>query len=369
MNALERLIADKITATGPITFCEFMRLALYHPQLGYYNKAIQIGKSGADFYTNANVHPLFGAVIADAAVTCLKQISANYRKSIVEYGAGTGMLAFHILTTLQSDYPTIFESTDYVIVEQSYLCIQRQKEKLSEFGHVKWITNDQLAKKSINGFIYSNELIDAFPVNRLRLNFEELQEQFVSLDNDRLISLWLKPSSARIHEYLRENQVEMIPDQIVEINLNARKWLSEISDILNEGILLTIDYGDTANRLFSAKRMHGSLRSFSSHELNDDPFLNVGQQDITASVNFSDLISYGETVGLEKIELTNQSEWLIKNGLINRAEALQSKQSDMVAIIECRQALKDFLVPGGISDNFKVLTQRRLRIQGSRTYV
>jgi len=95
MNELERVIVDRIDSNGPITFCEFMRLALYHPELGYYSKSVRIGKAGGDFYTNADVHPMFGAVLADAIVRYLNGFPTG-TKRIVEYGAGNGKLAFDI---------------------------------------------------------------------------------------------------------------------------------------------------------------------------------------------------------------------------------------------------------------------------------
>src|SRR5258708_8616710 len=106
MNEFEHLIADRITSSDPITFCEFMRRASYHSRFSYYTKSVRIGKAGGDFYTNADTHQLFGAVIADSAVRCLNEISGSEKKSIVEYGAGNGKLALDVMTTLNAEYPT-----------------------------------------------------------------------------------------------------------------------------------------------------------------------------------------------------------------------------------------------------------------------
>src|SRR4051812_32995706 len=128
MNELERVIANRIDSTGPITFCEFMRLALYHPELGYYSKSVRIGKAGGDFYTNADVHPIFGAVLADSIVCYLNELPGG-AKRIVEYGAGSGKLAFDILTTLRAEYASIADSIDYTIVEQSRLATEHQRQR------------------------------------------------------------------------------------------------------------------------------------------------------------------------------------------------------------------------------------------------
>ena len=364
MNELEREIADRIAESGAITFCEFMRLALYHPGFGYYSKSVRIGKAGGDFYTNADVHPLFGAAVADAIAGYLDLLPSNRNKRIIEYGAGNGKLAFDILVALEADHASVLRSIDYVIVEQSHLAVQHQRQILTRFPQVKWATAGELGAEPLGSVVLSNELIDAFPVHRVRLHEGDLQEQFAGRDDQHFVSEWLKPSSSEIRRYIEENQIELVSDQIVEVNLEARKWLEQVSEIIDNGFLITIDYGDVAKRLYTPKRMQGSLRCFSSHKLNDDPFSNLGQQDITASVNFTDLVTYGAAVGFEKLELTNQSDWLVHNGLITRAEKLESAlraNGDGVAIIECRQALKDLLVPGGISDNFKVLVQRKVR--------
>src|SRR5258708_16086547 len=148
MNELERVIADRIDWTGPITFCEFMQFALYHPELGYYSKSVRIGKADGDFYTNADVHPMFGAVLADSIVRYHNELPDGVKR-IVEFGAGNGKLAFDIFTTLGAEYASIADSIDYIIVEQSRLAIEYQRTRLSHFKQVKWATADELAANPV----------------------------------------------------------------------------------------------------------------------------------------------------------------------------------------------------------------------------
>src|SRR5579871_664365 len=184
MNEMEELIAEKIRSAGPLCFCEFMDLALYHPVFGYYSTHARIGKSGADFYTNADVHQLFGSVLADVMAAYLGRLSSGGQNSIVEFGAGTGRLAFDILTTIEESYPNLAKSIKYIIVEQSPRLRQQQHETLIGFPQVCWMNIDDLIDKSITGIVFSNELIDAFPVHRVRFDGNELQEQFVGTEED-----------------------------------------------------------------------------------------------------------------------------------------------------------------------------------------
>jgi len=364
MNDLETLIAEKIESSGPISFCEFMRLALYHPDFGYYNSQVRIGKRDGDFYTNADVHNLFGAVLADAIVKYLDQIPSDKPKSIVEFGAGTGKLALDILLTLQEDYSEIASAIEYVIVEQSDRLKQRQQETLTGFSQVKWSTDEELMRAPISGVVLSNELIDAFPIHIVRFHEGELQEEFVTVAQDRFVSEWQSPSTEALAQYIDQQQITLQPNQIIEINLEAIRWMKDVSSIVSEGAVVTIDYGDVANRLYSADRPNGTLRCFSSHNLTDDPFVSIGKQDITSSVNFTALFDEGNRIGLTMEVFDRQAEWLIRNNIIQRAErfehSLQAAE-DTIAIMKCRHAVKDLLLPGGISDNFKVLIQRRVQ--------
>jgi len=339
-----------------------MSLALYHSEFGYYSKHARIGKAGGDFYTNADVHQLFGAVLADAIAACLTQIPSNKPNNIVEIGAGTGKLPLDILTTLEADYSELAKSIEYLIIEQSPFLAEQQRKSLAGFQNVRWATVNDLINGPISGIVFSNELIDAFPVHRVRVHRDELQEEFVAVENGRFVSEWKAPTTSAVADYLDRQRIALQPDQIIEVNLQAIDWLEQISSAIDKGVLITIDYGDTSQRLYRQDRPNGTLRCFSSHRLIGDPFIDVGLQDITSSVNFTALINYGERAGLATKEFISQSEWLIRNNIIARAERLERSlqaKGDIVSVMKCRQALKDLLLPGGISDNFKILVQRK----------
>jgi SAM-dependent MidA family methyltransferase len=178
------------------------------------------------------------------------------------------------------------------------------------------------------------------------------------IDPEHLGFVWREPSTQRLGEYVERLGVSLRQGQIVEINLDAIDWLARMTKALRHGFLVTVDYGDTAEVLWTSDRKFGTLRSFYRHRLVDSPLDRIGEQDITASVNFSALIEYGRDFGLELLGYERQTAFLTRLGLIERIAA-QHKPSDSLEDLKERLAVKNLFVPGGVSDSFRVLIQRR----------
>jgi SAM-dependent MidA family methyltransferase len=361
---LERQLLSRIMRDGPIPFRDFMQAALYDPDMGYYNTArAKIGPEG-DYYTSSNVHPAFGAVLARALVELWQSSPAGKEPlTILEAGAGTGRLAFDILSALRDEHGHIFERLNYLIDEVSPAMRARQKDQLAAFsGRVGWQGNgfDQYRGDAI---LFSNELIDAMPVHRVRMHRGRIEEGYVAARQDangeaRLSMIWDKVSSERIIQYIERLGASLLEGQIVEVNLDALDYLKRAANAINEGYAVTIDYGDLAAHLWSADRAEGTLRSFYRHRLSGSPLERPGEQDITASVNFTALIEYGRDFGLEKVSYERQSSFLIRMGLIDRVGEIYAG-SDAVDDLRERLLIKNLFVPGGVSDNFRVLIQKK----------
>jgi len=354
---LERRLIERIRRDGPITFRDFMQAALYDTDLGYYNtERLKIGAQG-DYYTSSNVHPAFGAVLARAFVEVW---AADEPLTIVEMGAGTGQLAKDVLTALRDEHQTIFDNLTYLLVETSPAMRMRQLERLTGFEkRIGWRELEQLEEEPVCGIIFSNEFVDALPVHRVRRVSPCLEEQYVTaVDHDRPESVWQEPSTKQLGEYIERLGISLEDGQIVEINLDAVGWLAKMNQALDHGFLITIDYGDTARALWTPHRRTGTLRSFHRHRLVDSPLERVGEQDITASVNFTALIEYGSDYGFELVSYERQTAVLTRLGLIERI-ASQLDPSDSIEDLKERLAVKNLFVPGGVSDSFRVLIQRR----------
>jgi SAM-dependent MidA family methyltransferase len=166
-------------------------------------------------------------------------------------------------------------------------------------------------------------------------------------------------SDPKLEAYWRRVGVALDEGQRAEINLAAIEWLEKIARKLERGWLLTIDYGDLAPRLYAPGQIGGTLRCFHRHRLGDDPLVRVGEQDITANVNFTALIEYGRDFGLETIEFTRLTNYLIGLGLLERAAELAQTGGDDPQSLQHRLALKQLFLPQGLAGSFRVLKQER----------
>ncbi|HSE98371.1 MAG TPA: SAM-dependent methyltransferase, partial [Blastocatellia bacterium] len=301
---LEREIVAAIERGGPITFRDFMQTALYDVRHGYYNTERPKIGPGGDYYTSSNVHPAFGAILA----RCLVDLWFESQQSpltLVEMGAGTGRLALDILTALGEEHEALAAEARYIIVETSPVMIALQRERLAAFeDRVEWRSLEEIQNAPLRSIFFSNELVDALPVHRVRLNGSRLEEMYITTGSHetgepkRLRFVWSAPSTEKLSEYLDLMQVRLSKMQEVEIGLDAIEWLAHVARAIERGFLITTDYGDIASHLYSQNRMKGTIRSFYSHRLADTPFDMVGERDITASVNFTALIEYGRRLGL-----------------------------------------------------------------------
>ena len=312
--------------------------------------------------------------------------------AIAEVGAGTGQLAADILQAFREEHRSIFDRLSYVLIETSPAMRALQQQKLAGFrDRVRWQRLDELLRSRFEGIVFSNELIDALPIHRVRMRGGRMEELYVTVPgrprsdlNDReepdtvssqleesetlvdaaaghLTFAWGDPSTARLDEYLSRTRVNLADGQIAEIGLDAIHLLRAVSSAIETGFLVTIDYGDAAEHLYGPDRREGTLRSFHKHALNDAVLERVGEQDITASVNFTALIEYGHDYGLETVSYERQASFLIRNGLIDRIAAIETGGGDVVDDLKERLAVKNLFVPGGVSDNFRVLIQRKRR--------
>jgi SAM-dependent MidA family methyltransferase len=248
-----------------------------------------------------------------------------------------------------------------------------QREKLKEFAdQVRWRELQEI--EPITGIGFSNEVVDALPVHRVRISGNEMEEQFVVVEKklcenrpdtekvndseEKLELVWHDLSTARLAAYIKRAGVRFFEGQVIEINLDAIDWLEKMSRVIARGFLLTIDYGDLAAHLYSPDRREGTLRCFYKHRLTDAPLERVGEQDITASVNFSALIDYGKDFGFAEVRYERQVNFLFRQGLIERLAAMEN--AGTLDHLKDRLAIKNLLAPGGVSDNFRVLVQRKV---------
>ncbi len=360
---LKKFILSEIRKGGPIPFSRFMEWCLYHPDDGYYrSERMRIGRDG-DFYTGPCVHPVFGALIAKQLYQMAEQLGGK-TFDVVEQGAGRGFLCEDILKWGKKHSSPFYQCLRYHLIETSPHLLKKQKERLSEHekeGKVVWM--DPLAfedgRALMEGCFLSNELVDAFPVHQVFLDHGSLKEIYVTEDGGQLKEEPGKPSDPRIASYFESMDIVLQEGQRAEVNLEALDWMEKVSRCLKKGFVLTIDYGYLAEELYGPHRREGTLLCYTQHRPSDNPYEQLGEQDITAHVNFTSLIQKGEEVGLRLTGLVPQYRFLIALGLLQEIESLEREMSEIDAL-QLRLSVKHLIEPEvGMGEVFKVLIQHK----------
>ena len=361
MNELIQIIKDRIRMSGPITFAKFMQLALYHQGYGYYSSdRTRIGKEG-DYYTSPCVHPAFGEIIGRFIYKVYKTLDIQ-EFTIVEMGAGKGYLALDVLDSIKRDQPEFYSNLNYLMVEISPTLVEEEKSILKDhIRKIKFLNSiSDIEDEEVAGVFISNELLDSFPFHRLKYIKDNFQEIYVGLRNDQFTEILDSLSTIELKNYIDRYDIEFREGQEVEINLNAGKWLSDVSRVITRGFVLTIDYGFLAPELFNPTRMTGTSKCLYKHSANDDPLTHIGEQDITAHVDFSNLIRVGESVGLNTFKYITQGQFLIDWGILDIVERYSSKdKSSKTSEQKHILAIKNLFLPELMGDKFKVLIQEK----------
>ena len=332
MNGNPQLVAylqQRILERGRIPFSEYMDAVLYHPEYGYYQQdTLRIGAAG-DFYTAADLDPAMGILLAKL----FGRMSVGIDQfCLVEIGAGNGQLARHILEA---------QVFPYSIVERSPALRRRQRENLQGFS-VQWC--DELPSE-ISGCVFSNEFYDALPVRRFVRRNGKVKELFVA---EGFAEVEGAPET--------EIDLPLLGEGCrADVAFEAIDWVRRIAGSIRSGYHLAIDYGYLREELFAHSQ--GTLMCYRKHGATEDPYSAIGEQDITAHVNFSDLIDCGESVGLETVGYRNQMGFLLDLGVMDLMEPLAARQD--VPSIRRLQAMKSLILPPMMGERFKVLLQRK----------
>lgn len=356
-SPLATVLQKSILAQGPLSFAAFMESCLYHPQYGYYMGARQrIGREG-DFFTSSSVHAIFGQLIAKQLHQMWEILGCPADFIVAEQGAGTGHIALDILTALQADYPDFYSKLRYCIVEISEDNRFRQRELLvSHQARVSWCEQSDLS--GMVGCYLSNELVDAFPVHLVEKREGKLLEVCVSVAHGTFYEILQEPTTEALSAYLKWVGVELADGNRAEINLAAPSWLSNVAGLLQRGFVLTIDYGYLASELFAPWRTSGTLMCYYQHTTDDNPYIRIGEQDLTTHVDFSALIKAGEESGLQKLFYGDQCKFLLGLGFVDALLQAQASAVDPHHAQALRLTLKNLILPeGGMGEIFKVLIQ------------
>ncbi len=358
MTPLAELLAERIRRCGPLTFADYMRECLYHPVHGYYSKAEQT--RFADYYTSADVHPIFGRLLARQFAEMWESLGRPEEFTVVEAGAGVGRLATHVLDFCATKLPAFYNSLRCVAVERS---APRREQAIANLkrhataGH--FAGSAEIPARIAAGCLFSNELIDALPVHRVVLESGALKEIFVDFRDGRFLSATAPLSTCAIAEYFATQGVILQEGQCAEAGLEASDWITEVGRRLERGYVLTIDYGHHAAELFDDHHMRGTLLAYQNHRVSEDFHVSPGEQDLTAHVNFTALEMWGKRSGLETAGFTSQTAFLLALGQGNEFADLYDEGQTEAERVRARLQLKTLIHPEGMGERFQVLVQRK----------
>ncbi len=212
------------------------------------------------------------------------------------------------------------------------------------------------------GCFFSNELIDAIAVHLITWKKEQLQEIYVTYNEGKIQQVCDVLSTHKIANYFQTININFSAtypeDYTTEVNLQALDWLEKVANKLKQGYLLTIDYGYIADKYYHPQRFQGTLKCYYQHRHHNNPYINLGFQDITSHVNFTALETYGLQYGLSNIGYTQQALFLMNLGLGDRLNQLSYTKLPLPEILSRRNQLHNLINPQGLG-NFKVLLQSK----------
>ena len=357
----KQIIAAIKSAGGKISFADYMNLALYAPGLGYYSAGLKKFGHQGDFITAPEISPLFSQCLAIQCRHIMQQSGLN---TLLEAGAGSGIMAIELMQELeqQDSLPE-----QYLILELSADLRDRQQKAIEDkiphlASRFNWL--DQLPDSPFNGIVIANELLDAMPVHLLRLSGTQSFERFVTLDKEQAF-IWRDQSIEDprlnsivdeirdIHQSMQALNDQSGRDYITEVNVLAMDWIRSIADIMEQGVILLVDYGYTTREYYHPQRFMGTLMCHYQHHRHDDPFYLPGMQDITAHINFSHIARSAEASGLTVCGFTTQAHFLMAGGLVELTRDLDP--SNVLHFTETARQIKMLTLPEEMGELFKVI--------------
>ena len=345
-------------ADGWIRFSEYMNIALYQPALGYYSGGLQKFGEKGDFITAPEVSALFGQCLAQQISEVIKnrQKISDEKIVVIEFGAGSGVLAADILLQLEA-LDCLPEK--YLIIELSAELKQRQKQTIKKKAaqlvkYVQWL--DQLPDDVSSAIVVANEVLDAMPVECFRVTHNGTESLMVGFENAKLVSRYIpaeKNTVATVESIRRRSDITFSEDYISEYNPAISGWLSALENTINNLVILLIDYGYNEKEYYHSDRVNGTLMCYYQHRAHDDFFWWPGLQDITAFVNFTDVAYSADDLGMDVSGYTTQAAFLLANGL---SELHASQVTDEVQQqVKLSQQIKTLTLPSEMGDRFKVM--------------
>jgi len=375
--AAERSMRDvlaNLLKYGDLSFRDFVEIALYHPQFGYYARAENpVGKEG-DYVTAPTLSPVFSYAIGNLFREFLSRCEGVVC-SIVDIGCGDGGLIGALASEIDDERAKFFgvdramgrvvESSSRRVVEenQEHSTTRRLGDSTTFVSTIDEIPTDGAH------LIITNELYDAFPFARLVQRGEHLHELWVNEELD-----WTEHEAApQYDDYFAERGIQLDDGQFADVSLEWEAFYDDVLRRFERALIVTIDYGHPQDKLFHPRaRRFGTAAAYSNQRVTRDLLANAGEQDLTAHINFTDLERAGERRGATTLFFDRLAKFLLTLD-ITRHELLKpdgrwqmtdgegddeaSAIRHLPSAIQAREDARRLILPDGIGEDLRVLVQ------------
>ncbi len=350
-TVLDLIRKEIATAGGSIGFDRYMELALYTPALGYYSAGLHKFGRGGDFVTAPELSPLFSRCLARQCAQLLEHISNG---EVLEFGAGTGVMAADILTELQH-LDCLPER--YCILELSAELRARQRETLEArapqlLSRIEWLDG---LPQHFKGIVLGNEILDAMPAQCFAVRGSTVVERQVGVDENNQPGWQERPADelllAHVANISKDLPAALEDGYCSEFNARLDPWMQSLAECLDQAVVLLIDYGYPRREYYHPERRDGTLICHYQHRAHNDPFFYPGLQDISANVDFTAVAEAAEASGLSLAGYTSQANFLIANGL----EEFYAEAVDEQARLRMSQQIKLLTLPSEMGERFQVM--------------
>jgi SAM-dependent MidA family methyltransferase len=351
-TALRDAVIQRIRERGPMTFADYMAMALYEPELGYYARTDQRSGRAGDFFTSVDVGPAFGSLLA-VQFAEMWRIAGGGPIELVEAGAGNGRLSRDVLDAAAAEHPDFYDAIRLTLVEASPAARHAHRDTLAGHGS-KLVCSAAHLCGPVRGIIFANELLDALPAHAVVMQPTGLREIFVAERDGRLVEEEGPVSTNAIETYLADAGVSLPAGCRAEVGLRAIEWVRAAARSLSSGFLMLVDYGHEATELYSIAHAAGTIASCSRHTVSslrtalDMP----GEHDLTVHVDLTSVRRAAEAEGLITLAVMDQTYFLLGLGAVER---LARTPGSGIADTKRRLALKTLLLPGGLGSTHKVM--------------
>lgn len=309
--SLRQRLDQRIRESGPLRFHDYMAMALYEPNLGYYAKGTrQVGKAG-DFFTSVSVGQLYGHLLAQRFLAEWQKLGQPTRWRITECGAHDGTLAKDILSSLAELNPQALHGLKYAIPEPLDSLREAQKQTLKPYSNIVRHLSNAAILDALPGIIFGNEVLDALPFHVVECQRQQWQECRVKIDDLEALDWKLCPiDDPGLIAALAPIGSDFADGYRTEVRTNFPDFLHPLAQSLSAGSMIWIDYGFQRDDYYHPGRRCGTLRTFDQHRAGENPFECPGDTDITAHVDFSAVAEAATALGGCPAPLTSQGSWL-----------------------------------------------------------